>query len=231
MLSHIEASRPKGTGFMRLRCPQCATPVQVPDHERDGTVRCASCSTVWTIDSTDGTSHAPTPHAGRVPADGQGFEGLSTDLRTLRRLYEEARERRQADKSAFLAAFVSARNALERDTWQTAAWDWRQAHLQLARVGRPRARPLVEQAHREFVEHASRQLLRFVRQMQQDWNHETAQLPPAARRKRFRKAAAALRAMTAGDNAGLVEPDVARQVQTLAEQLEAEAVANRSAAG
>lgn len=216
---------------MRLRCPQCATPVQVSDHERGGLVRCTSCSAVWAVGSSNGPDHAPETRGSGRTADAQGFDGLKTDLRTLRRLYEEARERNQADKSAFLAAFLSARNALERDTWQTAAWDWRQAHLQLARIGRPRARDLVQQAHREFVEHASRQLLRFIRQMQQDWNHETAQLPPAARRKRYRKAAAALRSMTAGDNAGLVEPDVARQVETLARQLENDAVADRSAAG
>ncbi len=146
-------------------------------------------------------------------------------------MYEEARERGQREKSAYLAAFVSARNALERETWQTAAWDWRQAHLQLARIRRARARPLVEQAHREFVERASKQLLRFVEQMQQDFNHETAQLPEAARRRRYRKAADALRAMTGGDNAGLVDPAVVRRLEALARQLEKEAGQARPAAG
>ena len=207
---------------MRLRCPQCATTMQVPDAPPAEPLRCESCATVLVAE--------PAAAGSTRAAASDGFDGLNTDLRTLRRLYEEARERNQADKSAYLAAFVSARNALERDTWQTAAWDWRQAHLQLARIRRPRARPLVEQAHRAFVEHASRQLQRFVRQMQQDWNHETAQLPPAARRKRYRKAAAALRAMTAGDNAGLVEPEVARQLEALAQQLEAEAAADRPSA-
>lgn len=219
---------------MHLRCPQCATSFQVPDEPPTGPIVCSSCAAVVVPAGAERHGPAVVTSAGSGTngrhSDG-AFEGLRTDLRTLRRLYEEARERRQADKSAFLAAFVSARNALERDTWQTAAWDWRQAHLQLARIRRRRARPLVEQAHREFVEHASRQLRRFVRQMQQDWNHETAQLPPAARQKRYRKAAAALRSMTAGDNAGLVEPEVARELEALAQQLEAEAAGGQAAAG
>lgn len=207
---------------MHVRCPRCHGRMYVPDEYGDRLVKCERCRAMYVPNraveqKSDGVRRA-------VPGgNGQGdapleFLGIRTAPGVMHALCDDAKARGNEARLNFLSAYANAQRALKRDTWQAASFEWQTAHSLLKHIHKERARETVAQTQREFRELASRQLLSFVRQMQDEFIQETAHLPTVAKKHRLPRVAKAFQNLVREDYRPLVNSDAVSQVERVAEQ-------------
>jgi hypothetical protein len=181
----------------------------VPRHAGETTT-----ATLQQPEQSEGSSAPPTYSPANLPE----FEGMNTEHNALLLLCQQAKVTGNRARFHFLAAYANAQTALQRDTWQAASFEWTNAHKLLDTVQKTRAQTLVQQAHREFVHLASDQLLDFVKEMHNEFQHETAHMPPRARKLRLQKVSTAFRNLVNDSYRALVNPQVVRQVEHVADE-------------
>jgi hypothetical protein len=200
----------------------------VPEVYADRLVKCVRCHGMYVprhAGEVSAVSPQPAVHAREsAPTTDSSattlpeFEGVSTEHEALLRLCQQAKVTGNTARFNFLAAYANAQTALQRDTWQAASFEWGNAHKLLDRVQKARAQTLVQQAHREFVSLASDQLLDFVKEMHGEFKRETAHMPPRARKLRLQKVAVAFRNLVGDSYRPLVNAQVVRQVEQVANE-------------
>jgi hypothetical protein len=199
----------------------------VPDVYADRLIKCVRCQGMYVPRHAGEVSAVPPqPVAQRNPAVATDsgvtklseFEGMRTEHEALLRLCQQAKVTGNRPRFHFLAAYANAQTALQRDTWQAASFEWINAHKLLDAVQKSRAQTLVQQAHREFVNLASDQLLDFVKEMRDEFRRETAHMPPRARKLRLQKVATAFRNLVNDSYRALATPEAVRQVEHVADE-------------
>jgi len=212
---------------MHVVCPHCREKMKVPEVYADRLVKCVRCQGMYVprhAGEVSAVSPEPAVQArGGAPTMDSGaavlpdFEGMRTEHEVLLRLCQQAKVTGNTARFNFLAAYANAQMALQRDTWQAASFEWVNAHKLLDGVQKSRAETLVQQAHREFVNLASDQLVDFVKEMQGEFKRETAHMPPRARKLRLQKVAVAFRNLVSDNYRPLVNAEAARQVEHVAD--------------
>jgi hypothetical protein len=213
---------------MHVVCPHCREKTKVPEVYADRLVKCVRCHGMY-VPRHAGEVSAVLPQPAARPRESAPatdssvtalpeFEGMRTEHEVLLRLCQQAKVTGNTARFNFLAAYANAQTALQRDTWQAASFEWVNAHKLLDRVQKSRAQTLVQEAHREFVNLASDQLVDFVKQMQGEFKRETAQMPPRARKLRLQKVAVAFRNLVGDSYRPLVHAQAVRQVEHVADE-------------
>lgn len=212
---------------MHVVCPHCREKTKVPEVYADRLVKCVRCqgmyvprhagevSAVSPQPAVQAREGAPTMNSGAAVLP--DFEGMRTEHEALLRLCQQAKVTGNTARFNFLAAYANAQMALQRDTWQAASSEWGKAHKLLEAVQKSRAQTLVQQAHREFVNLASDQLVDFVKEMQGEFKRETAHMPPRARKLRLQRVAVAFRNLVGDSYRPLVNAEATRQVEHVAD--------------
>lgn len=209
---------------MHVVCPHCTGRMYVPDVYQDRLIKCSRCRGLFKPPSNGKPGHDSVPvqaERPRAEPDDPVFCGMDTDHEVLVGMCERAKVCGNIGRYDFLSAYANAQTALWRDTWQAASFEWRNAHYLLSKLKKERAKPLVEQARREFTRRASSQLLDLARQMARELRRETAHLPDQARRVRARKIGDSFRNLVGDDYRRLVDTSAIRQVERIAEDWEA----------
>lgn len=206
---------------MNIKCPGCRRKMRVPDEYADRKVKCPQCNCLFkpNVNGLTGIFSKPIEEALPPPRpDFSKFDGIRTDRALLAAMCEYSRAVHNENRYNFLAAYSNAQNALKRDTWHAASFEWTNAHQLLERINKPEAEPLRADARQEFVALASDQLIDFVRDMQNEYERETAHMPAGARRQRMGKIASAFLSMVRGNYENLVEREVVRRVERVADE-------------
>jgi hypothetical protein len=206
---------------MQAICPHCDGKMFVPDIYVDRLVKCERCRGAF-VPEHDGrrgevTTLASPQKLAPEPAAAE-FKGMDTEHDRLVLMCEHAKVRGDAQRYHYLAAFSNAQTALTKDTWQAAAFEWHNAHELLCKITKERAKPLLDEARRQFTRLASDQLIDIVEQMQHEFERETTRLPRRVQAVRQERIAATFRALATGEVLGLVQPEVLRQVQRVADE-------------
>jgi hypothetical protein len=199
--------------------------MNVPEVYRDRDVRCIQCNTHFTPGSADSNGPAAaSPGATVAVAEGESgpdwtrFKGLRTEQAVLIEMCEQARRAGKRSQHAYLAAYANAQTALKRDTWQAASFEWLNARQLLDEITNPRSVEQVQRAREVFRELASDQLLDFARVMEREFREYNRSLPERALPNRAQKISASLRRLVAPQYRDLIVPEVARQVERLADR-------------
>lgn len=208
---------------MRVACPSCHQRMDVPDVYRDRDVRCTQCNTHFTPALAESGASSATNVAIAVAEADNGpdwtrFQGLRTEHAVLVEMCEQARRTGKKSQLAYLSAYANAQTALKRDTWQAASFEWLNARQLLDEITNPRSVEQVQRAKAVFRELASDQLLDFARALEREFRDYNRNLPERALRNRSQKIGAALRRLIAPQYRDLVDPEVARQIERLADR-------------
>ncbi len=210
---------------MRIACPSCRQRMDVPDVYRDRDVRCVQCNTHFTPSAAVPAAAAAVRAAAPVAvADAEGgpdwtrFKGLRTEHAVLVEMCEQARRAGKKSQHAYLSAYANAQTALKRDTWQAASFEWLNARQLLDEITNPRSIEQVQRAKEVFRQIASDQLLDFARAMEQEFRNYNRNLPERALRNRSQKIGESLRRLVGPQYRDLVDAEVVRQIERLADR-------------